>query len=186
MESKVDQGSRFSFLIPLSLPADGSETSGSNSSNRSSAVSLRVRSRAHSLHSGSEIESLVEALGSSHMSPSNSSKGSSKGSSPGRHEHRALPGTSTQRLGTFGVTDSNIPVRPVKVEEYELELSALRSRTSRPKLNRLPSTQRSITKFDDRETPIEETAHLRILIVEVRVLFSSVVHWLKCYLGQRF
>lgn len=163
VESQVNQGSRFSILLPFSIPPEGSETSSSRSSNQSSSASLRIRSQSQSLNSGSEIDSLVEALTSNHMSPSNSSKGSS----PGPSEQNALPSPNISRPGTFEVTDSNVPVRPIKMDEFELEPSSLRSRTSRSKLKRFPSSHRSTRP--ENETASEEkrpVVKLRILIVE--------------------
>jgi hypothetical protein len=127
VESKVDEGSRFSFLIPLALSVDGDELVMSSSPGPSSRSSppkaLRKRSRKQSLDAAGEIDSLVEALSSSHMvSPSlqESDHRRTRSSSPSE-----LPVTSpTIKPGVFVVSDSSMPVRPVKVDGFTIDTPA--------------------------------------------------------------
>ncbi|KAG7088619.1 hypothetical protein E1B28_012592 [Marasmius oreades] len=157
VESKVDEGSRFSFLIPLSLNVEGHK-SGSSTSASGSSLASSFRSRAVSNVSAErEIEFLVEALSSSHLSPSPSP-------SPAPLTVGASPKTSL--AGTFGVTDSSVPVRPVKVTGELIRshgsTGKLRSVVSRPRIIRSHSS-------DDVE-PLKTTEldklNLRVLIVE--------------------
>ncbi|KAF7322650.1 ATP-binding cassette transporter [Mycena chlorophos] len=135
VESKVGEGSRFSFLIPLSLSADGEDLlmshshSSSRGSSNNSNKSLQVRSRKTSLDSSGEIESLVEAISSSHMAvPSPTGSGGSKqlgrtrSSSP--ESIPLLPPHNNLRPGVFGVSDSSTPLRPIKVDGFTLDQAA--------------------------------------------------------------
>ncbi|KAJ7366589.1 hypothetical protein DFH08DRAFT_678657 [Mycena albidolilacea] len=129
VESKVDEGSRFSFLIPLALSEDGEELimtspAGSSKNSTSSMKSLQVRSRKQSLESSTgDIDSLVEALSSNHMS----------GPSPPGSYHRRTRSSSPNELprgqsvipGVFGVSDSSTPLRPVKIEGFGLDTPAI-------------------------------------------------------------
>ena len=56
MDSKVGEGSRFSFLIPFALDGDAFSSGGGSQ-----------RSRTHSRNSRDEIDSLVNALAASNM-----------------------------------------------------------------------------------------------------------------------
>ncbi|KAK7464699.1 hypothetical protein VKT23_005906 [Stygiomarasmius scandens] len=153
VESKENEGSRFSFLIPLTRT--GTPT---NSSRSSSSLSSLHRSSRASLQSnpGKEIDSLVEALGSSHMdTPSNTSKSSS--SSP-RNSIEGPPSPSG-RPGTIDVPGSNIPLRAVKVNEYDTNAPAV---PSRPGFNLSPPIPRS-RKTSQTDPDAEK---LRVLIVE--------------------
>ncbi|KAJ7505555.1 hypothetical protein B0H11DRAFT_1796399 [Mycena galericulata] len=125
VESKVGEGSRFSFLIPLALSADGGEglvmSSPATSSNNSSLKSLRTRSRKASIESSEGIDSFVEALSASHMvstSPHESYHKRTRSSSP---TDGPFP-LSTP--GVFGVADSSMPLRPVKVDGYNVTTPA--------------------------------------------------------------
>ncbi|EGO23709.1 Fph type histidine kinase [Serpula lacrymans var. lacrymans S7.9] len=71
VDSKVDIGSRFSFLIPLELAKSShSGNSGSSSGRSRSVKSLPKSSQSDSIRSkAEEINILVEALSSSHMAP---------------------------------------------------------------------------------------------------------------------
>ncbi|KAF7299237.1 ATP-binding cassette transporter [Mycena indigotica] len=147
VESKVNEGSRFSFLIPLSLSADGDglmkpRTPPRTSSNNSSK-SLQVRSRQGSLDSSGEIDSLVEALASNHMlSPSptgSSSHRRTRSSSP--ESLPLVPPHNNLRPGIFGVSDSSTPLRPIKVDGFTLDTAA-------PESNRFSHTN-SITASPD-------------------------------------
>ncbi|KAF9011494.1 hypothetical protein BDZ89DRAFT_1225510 [Hymenopellis radicata] len=167
VDSKVTEGSRFSFLIPLSLLGEGSEIS-SSSSRRSSTSSLRIRSRAPSINAGNEIDSLVEALSSNHMSSTSSQAPEERkrgGSSPLLSNKRSA--------GSFGVTDSNIPIRPVKVDQYELDAPASRPTPVFPRTTSFTS-QATLTATTAR--PIfSRSKNLRILIVEDNIMNQTIL-----------
>ncbi|KAF8158228.1 hypothetical protein B0H34DRAFT_446175 [Crassisporium funariophilum] len=124
VDSKLNEGSCFSFLIPLSL---------SGSLGDSNISSPMVCARTGSMFSGgSDIENLVEALSSNHMSPP-SSRGSMH-SMEGRksiEQPKVSPRPSPRQptTGIYPVTDSHVPVRPVKIDDFE---SGVRSRSQSP------------------------------------------------------
>jgi len=153
VESKENEGSRFSFLIPLTRT--GTPT---NSSRSSSSLSSLHRSSRASLQSnpGKEIDSLVEALGSSHM---DTRSNTSKSSSSPRNSIEGPPSPSG-RPGTIDVPGSNIPLRAVKVNEYDTNTPAV---PSRPGSDLSPSIPRS-RKTSQTDADAEK---LRVLIVEV-------------------
>lgn len=174
VESKVGEGSRFSFLIPLALSVDGEGlvmSSPAGSSNNSSLKSLR--SRKTSLDSGGDIDSLVEALSSNHMvsaSPHGSYHKRTRSSSP---VEGPLP---TNQPGVFGIADSSMPLRPVKVDGFTVDTPAATParegnsygfptlEASPEQADELPPTPSIIIP----ETPFsDDPSKLRVLIVEV-------------------
>lgn len=177
VDSKVDEGSRFSFLLPFPLQTNPGEHSFSAPSPLSS-VSLE---RASSRGSGSsrEVDSLVDALASS-----------LGGGGPGTNR---LASSSSLEMppsapGTFAVRDSGMPVRPVKVDEFEMEdnimkrESAARSSTflNEPPSLSLPKTMKQVDGVS-KATAVGESSRsgsLRVLIVEVRSFFGRVM--LQC------
>ncbi|KAK1226603.1 hypothetical protein PQX77_010419 [Marasmius sp. AFHP31] len=196
VESKVAEGSRFSFLIPLSLTVD--EKAGSVASRSSSSFSSSLRSRVSSEKSGEhEIDSLVEALSSSHMSKA-SSKANSKANSPSAST-TALESSDpspkpASEHGSFDVTDSNVPVRAVRVGAGEVEPPGMprpfpdspgvsRSRSiagghasprhsvdTRPNIPRRHSSKEGASKTEAKGVPPTlpkaEKTKLRVLVVE--------------------
>ncbi|KIK69752.1 hypothetical protein GYMLUDRAFT_34142 [Collybiopsis luxurians FD-317 M1] len=155
VRSKVDEGSQFSFLLPLSLSVTNSEVSEAGSSrgsrSNSSAGSLRTKST-------NEIDSIVEALASSKIasqrsSPTHSGDESQRGSARG------------SMFGTFPVPDSQYPVRPIKVPEFDAASSPRRqgsgSSLAPPRI--IVSTKATAAE----DSPItSEKQNLRVLIVE--------------------
>lgn len=155
MESKVGEGSRFSFLIPLalSLPQEVSDSSTGSRSN-SSLDSFRANPT-------NEIDSLVEALTSCHV-PSHSSQRSSPSPSNDSQRHRSR----TSSVGSFRVSGSQYPVRAIKIPECETE-PVLQSQNSGSCSN--PPTPVSPSKgiLVDESLKKPEKPSLRVLIVEV-------------------
>ncbi|KAF5362908.1 hypothetical protein D9758_007118 [Tetrapyrgos nigripes] len=146
VESKEGEGSRFSFLIPLK-----SSRSASNSSRSSSSLASLHRNSSHgSVRSNSdkEIDSLVEALSSNHMD------GNSRSSSP----RDSIDIGS--RTGSFEVVDSAIPLRPIKVGEYDTNVPAIPTPKASSSLTLPPSRTRRVSPTDP------ELTKLRVLIVE--------------------
>lgn len=183
VESKVNEGSRFSFLIPLSLSGDGDalvlSSPGSSRKSLSSLESNRSRKASFaSLDSAaSEIDSLVEALSSSHMvssSPQGSSHMRTRSPSPAPP---SLP-MSAMKPGVFGVSDSSVPLRPVKLDGFdvvdtpistpgETDIYAFPSALPTPTEIYPPTSSLAITSGDDLH-------QLRVLIVEVGSHTSQV------------
>jgi hypothetical protein len=97
VESKVSEGSRFSFLIPFTVAGEMDSTS----SNASSRVGLGSRKNS----SESEIDGLVEALKSDHMSSPNRSLNNIP-------SQLSRPDTA----GALEIPDSNTPLHAVKVD----------------------------------------------------------------------
>ncbi|KAJ7163265.1 hypothetical protein C8R46DRAFT_1177450 [Mycena filopes] len=175
VESKVGEGSRFSFLIPLALSADGDELVMSSPGTSSNNSSLR-RSRRRSIDSGGAIDSLVEALASSHMispSPQGSHHKRTRSSSP-----EAPP---TIMPGLFGVSDSSVPIRPIRVDSFAVDAPVTpppgddeSRRLSSPPPGALPSvgestpsTPTSSASAGPSSPPrLEDSSKLRVLIVE--------------------
>lgn len=166
VDSKVNEGSQFSFLIPLSLSSEaGSELSLSPRS--SHRTSIRLRSRASSTGS-SEIDSLVEALASNHMiSQTNST---SAGGSLEAIE--VTPAPTLPIIGVFPVTDSNVPVRPIKVDDFHSDRDYPSAKD--PPQRILPSYPPNLNA--DRSNL--GSAKLRILLVEVGNTDSYVAYML--------
>ncbi|KAJ7134984.1 hypothetical protein C8R43DRAFT_894662 [Mycena crocata] len=166
VESKVDEGSRFSFLIPLSLPTEGDELAipSSAPSTNSSLASLRVRSRKPSLTG--EIDSLVEALSPNHMvsSPQESLHKRTGFSSP--------PEVLASKLGVFDVSDSGMPLRPIKVDGFAIEAPGSPAEETTgfvfPAIK--PASVLEViapsTPVSPQEQPFEDPSKLRVLIVE--------------------
>ena len=176
VESEVNKGSRFSFLIPLSLSVSGnvSTTSRSSASPRpSSNMSMTSPSRTQS----TEIENLVNALSSSHLYTSREGYGADErrdsfGSSSGRP--RLEP-----RSRSAGVSDlarsASKPTSPVRADTCGPGASIL------PTLSSLKGDKRLIPVED---VDVEDPSKLRVLIVEVRngIIFQKVCT--DSYLGQ--
>jgi hypothetical protein len=151
-------------LVMTSSPGPSSK----NSSLSSIRSSLRRRSRKQSLDSAGEIDSLVEALSSDHMistSPQESYHRRTRSSSP----------ESTTMPGVFGVSDSSIPVRPIKVDGFAIDTPATPAAESQKtfpcvldgpsSLGELPLPTPSLTGPSN--LCIEDSSKLRVLIVEV-------------------
>jgi len=124
VDSKVGEGSQFSFLIPLSLSVEVDRSAGSSRSSGSSrpAQPSKPGSRPRSLFTGTsehEIENLVQALSSNHMTSSRESLRDTTNESKSIELPSQPPATRQPSAGRFDVTDSSIPIRPVKVDEFD-------------------------------------------------------------------
>lgn len=137
MNSKVDEGSRFSFLMPSTFAGDDQHTSSSGSS-RSSLQSSCARSRNRSRSSkGSELERLVEAISTHHMHPQSLSPRSS-------------------------ALDSSLP-RPVKIDDGQMDVVTLPVEHANAKSLPVPL----LIPPKEQHTPSQAPEQLRILVVEV-------------------
>lgn len=150
VESKVNEGSRFSFLIPFSVAGEPDSTSCSTSS--------RLGRGSRKSGSGSDIDDLVEALASDHMSSRNRSINSIP-PQPSR----------TDEAGSLEIPDSNTPLHAVKVDTVvaslghpHREVSTTALVEKHPKEGVVPSPSTSNNHIGDKK-PVR----LRVLIVEV-------------------
>lgn len=155
VDSNLGQGSRFSFLLPLTTDVHRNSVSRSSGSSRSSLVLTQ-----HGGSRGSELNDLVDTLSVSHMDdsvalprPSNdrTSTGRSSTGSAGGHVE---------------IQDSGIPLRPVKVDEFSLDRPVPQPMSS------VSSQARKSRSSPAKRSPIgraqsESLPKLRILIVEV-------------------
>ncbi|KAK0201599.1 hypothetical protein DFS33DRAFT_1385902 [Desarmillaria ectypa] len=172
VDSRVEQGSRFSFLIPLSFYT-GKANPLSSSSRASSSDSLRIRSRPPSINSGNEIDSLVEAISSNHMGP----KSSSQKSSPSLEDERKIDGfpnipSRKQSEGTFEVVGSQVPVRPIKMDEN----------INTPSANLRPGTvarsthgSRPLASAELGSSQKRAPSQMRVLIVEDNIINQKLL-----------
>ncbi|KZO92680.1 hypothetical protein CALVIDRAFT_519984 [Calocera viscosa TUFC12733] len=139
VDSKVDQGSRFSFLIPFALPSSDSRagSAASDLNSRSGSASPSGSGGASSKGSkGSTIDSLVEALQSDPLNPipragSNRSHRSMSNEKLPAVTADAMRTPAADHAGQPGyfVESSRYPVRSVKVDEFDLDKSVRQPRT---------------------------------------------------------
>ncbi|KAJ8496948.1 hypothetical protein ONZ51_g802 [Trametes cubensis] len=137
VDSKWGQGSRFSFLLPLTTDFPGGSRISLSSGSSSSSLALHSNGASR----GSEIQDLVQALSANHMDDSRSS--------------------SQDRVITE-INGSAVPLKAVKVDEFDLDppaptaLSQQRKRVS-------PAAKREPSNRSQSEAALPR---LRILIVE--------------------
>ncbi|CAG7853027.1 SubName: Full=Related to phytochrome {ECO:0000313/EMBL:CCA70880.1} [Serendipita indica DSM 11827] len=150
VDSKLDQGSRFSCLLPFPL-ADYSVRNGSTDGDGSGTSAK------------SEIDSFVDAISSSHMMV----HGQASNAGPLR---RPRPKKVRQPSGgVFEVEDSNYPVRPAKVDEFDIDYP----QTS---LVRVPSTASHTRRVrSQRDLLASARPSLRILVVEDDLINARVL-----------
>ncbi|KAI9064701.1 hypothetical protein FKP32DRAFT_1611120 [Trametes sanguinea] len=144
VDSVLGQGSRFSFLLPLTTEIPGC---GDSFSSGSSVAPSNGASR------GSEIQGLVEALSSSHMDENDSPL-------DGQVVRRTQSRPPSFTPGQFEIHGSATPLKPVKVNEFDLDHPA--SATSIVKQHK-NATKRSPSSRSQSQPPYPK---LRILIVE--------------------
>lgn len=148
VESKVNEGSRFSFLIPFAVAGEVD----CRSCSTSSPIGLGSRKSS----SGSEIVDLVEALASDHLS----SRNRSLNSVPSQLSH-------AESAGSVEIPDSNTPLHAVKVDPVVASLGhPHRGRPTTVVTERRPegdvAPSRNPGKVNDKNQ-----VRLRVLIVEV-------------------
>ena len=152
IESKVNEGSRFSFLTPFGI-ARGVDSG-------SCSTSSRVDYRSRKSSSGSDIDDLVEALASNHMSSPNRSLNNV----PSQVSH-------ADTGGSFEIPDSNMPLHAVKVDPVvaslchpHREVSTIVVAERHPEADAVSTPSRK-----NKDTSDKKSAQLRVLIVEVRL-----------------
>lgn len=148
-------GSRFSFLLPFTLPDDKGHDS-------SSLIASRPGSHA----TGSEVDDFVTAMSASHMVREPQRKTSPTSSV----SQRPLGGLSDQSqrptTGVFYVQDSHTGVRGVKMDSYLLD----RDHIASPSQERGPPDFKINTPAPATETEepsLRPEGKLRVLVVEV-------------------
>jgi hypothetical protein len=191
VDSKVGEGSRFSFLIPFAL-SQGEETSRSPSLslyNRSRTSSTRNSAKTGSTQTGSaktgsassEIDMFVEAISSSHLGAGDLPVQASPGTATNVHR----VGGSTQRLGItpglhregkgyFEVEGSNTPIRGVRIDETDMDHAVnqghIRTPLESATLHQIaspvagPSSAAPVKRL---KVSLQAKTKLRVLIVEV-------------------
>ena len=171
VDSTLNKGSRFSFLLPLSTEgsSSGRLTLSTPESSRSSLVrSVRsvVPSRTASKNSRTaEIDNLVEALSSSHMPADGSPAVVTGPSTTSMPSSRNSPNRALDN-GRVEVSGSANPLKAVKVDEFDLDPPVAASMPIR----KAPRIRVSSLKKSPSNRGLADTYHLpklRILIVEV-------------------
>lgn len=159
------EGSRFSCLLPLSLPGKGK--------GKENDMSNLISSHPGSQTSASEVEDFVSAMSTSHMGTDGPVRGSSTAS--------VLPhqsGGSKGSSGMFHVQGSGRAIRGVRIDEFTLDRPARisKSQTNSPAVEKAdPITQSQAPPPHPPPPTITITSsrpqgQLRFLIVEVRPL----------------
>ena len=149
VDSRVGDGSRFSFLLPFPV-ADSNAF-------HSRDVSTISPDDGSASGGNSEIESLVSAISTSHMVPHAPS------TSPRPVPRRPRPrNVRPPSEGQFEVEDSVFPIRPLKVNDTGVEppIVSAQRRQHQARAQRISS--------QPLQSHIQKCRHLRILIVEVR------------------
>jgi hypothetical protein len=183
VDSKPDEGSRFSILIPLALH-EGGGGGGGDSERSFSPPSSSRRSRTSSGDGSreSEIDSLVEALKSDHMadaarttspSVSDSDKGAKLKMVAGQ------PQKSAPAPGTFEVASSKYPIRSVRVNAFDLDkpkssTGAAGSYLEAPETGRSRSAAGALVSASTNPSVERSPTKLRVLVVEVGWLVAML------------
>lgn len=159
VDSRVDVGSRFSFLLPFATdPTIGIFHSPSNSSSGSSVTRSRVHS---STDRNDEIDNLVQALSSTHLRTQPSPL-------PSRPTRSPSLGTSSPRTD---VTEHASPKRSVVISLPDLHVKQEEKHTVvRPQSTAIHIPSSSSSGKEGHGEPVQ----LRILIVEVRLTYGHI------------
>lgn len=197
VDSKLDQGSKFSFLIPFSLNKEDSASSASRSG--SSVSSSRPSNRLSSDESAShKIEDLFDAISSDHMQ----TPGTPSRQVPARVARRSRRSkNSVGEAGEFQVEGSKYPIRSIKMDESKLDkkrtatkgissaATAFVAQAKAPNPNfalnappskAAPPTEDNVpgpSSLGISSVPLpSDPAVMRILVVEVRLFLVSSLH----------
>lgn len=174
-DSKVDEGTRFSFLMPFELAPDDRRDSVSPASQKS-----LTRSSSRGSNDSSELDNLVEALQSDHMqSSAEVKKVANKNSNLHDLQYiRSSVSLQKPKEGTYPVTDSRFPIKSVKIDAVDADQVVASAKIMT--VHSSPENARSSpTPFAQGSNYQEPSDPLRILIVEVCLShltsFSSVL-----------
>lgn len=187
VDSKVGEGSRFSFLIPFAIPTAEESTRSPTASllgrSRPSSTTGSARSANSSARSAkSEIDHFVQAIAQSHLD---------SGSSPPlltnatRQSITAAPPSEPRvpQGGYFEVAGSSTPIRGLKVNDMELDGAVSKGRTpamtpgnataatpvAPPQTHSTARTAPRNSATSKNTKIIDPSERLRVLIVEVSV-----------------
>jgi hypothetical protein len=199
VDSKVGEGSRFSFLIPFAL-SQGNETSHSPSLslyNRSRTSSTRNSAKTGSTQTSSakagstssEIDMFVEAISSSHLGAGDLPVQASPGTATNVHR----VGGSTQRLGItpglhregkgyFEVEGSNTPIRGVRIDETDMDHAVNQGHIQIASPVAGPSSAAPVKRL---KVSLQAKTKLRVLIVEVCYFWRSNLSNTYHVIGRR-
>lgn len=156
VDSKPEEGSRFSFLIPFELAAEGTEQTVSTSTT-TSGKSMSTRSRTSS--GSSEIDSIVEALSSDHMT---NPKRTTTSTSANR---TTVQPKQSPANGVFEVVDSRFPIRSLRVDEFDVDKPVDSAQIMTVAPTPMPTR---VSPASGSSTPSStDLEKLRVLVVEV-------------------
>jgi hypothetical protein len=171
VDSKVDEGSRFSFLIPFATseaPQSLSPSSSLLARSRTSASTSSAPGSSRSIRS--ELDSFVDALSSSHM---DNTPAFSRGNNS-KEKLAITPGPDKMReqRGYFDVAGSATPLRAVRMDGQDLDESVSRgfvrsSPTAEAAVPASEAQRRSSAGRPARKERAQAKTKLRILNVEV-------------------
>ena len=160
VESEVDEGSRFSFLIPLALPIeDGARSTLPSSGHTENSLGGSIAMRSRKSSQSSEFECVVEALTSNHMFDSPDTSSPRFGRNLLKDTAAHLPLRSGSAPGTLELSESQQPLGPVKSDN---DLNIPTTKRIIPPIQP-PGPSHDVDNSTDPHT-------LRILIVEVRIV----------------
>lgn len=171
VDSKPDEGSRFSFLIPFELVHADPSNDSTLDLKTPPGGTMTGRSRTSS--QSSEIDSLVEAISSDPMKVRHR-KPSRAVAKPSSMTQRSSSSPTGGTGGTYDVVDSRFPIRSLKVDEFNVDKTIVEPHI---KLISTPQPSASISAVDSESSTSGPTLNskLRILVVEVRKFFLSLV-----------
>lgn len=178
VESTVGQGSRFTIILPFGTePASQNQSPAPSLQRQNSRSSIGSKASLRSGSSGqaSEIDSLVEAISTDHMkphhgqhrqqqqhpqSPQKRGSGSSQIAAAPRPAPESPPPPTTVGLnkpapespGSVEIEGSQFPIRPVKVQDNELDASTA---SQRVKAGPTPASQQAPASQAAPPTPPE-------------------------------
>lgn len=157
VDSKVNEGSRFSFLIPLALSMEEDTRSALTSSSRSyQSLHGSIPKHTQRPSQSSEIESLVEALTSNYMS-------NVSGNSSPQDGNKSVEDVTTPRRGSApGALEApgyQQHVRPVKVDNHDLDIAMMKQLSPSKSVWK---PQAAHSRVDNDTDPTK----LRVLVVE--------------------
>ncbi|KAJ7081397.1 phytochrome-like protein, partial [Mycena belliarum] len=166
VESKVDEGSRFSFLIPLALSVEGDAQS-IGSDVPSFEGDMQAIEAVQSIEdsepsSVEEIVLLVDALPASYVGPQPLLR-------PGPSSPHRLPGSFIAVPGVLSVPDLITLVPPIKVDNVVVDAPAFNLRPTpavREAALALSQASESSINWPRAQSPQDDPAKLRVLIVE--------------------
>lgn len=174
VDSRINEGSRFSFLIPFELVGDKIQGQITSPEPSSSSVALQTRSQSRTSSGSSEIDSIVEALSHDPMKKKKRLSQPPASMPPRQPQH-------PPKDGVFEVTDSRFPIRSLKVDEFDVDkaVESAQINTVAPSPSpEIPLSSTGATRLSTGPSPSRvelKDERLRVLIVEVCILSFSIL-----------